>query len=523
MKKRFYLLALSVILFGCKKQDNDSVIRVDSSQKTTGGPIPSYNFDWENTTYLPSASTSVNQVPMPWNSGTTAIDVNVAFDYKRVDGWELVYNSFSPTVYLNDPNYTYFFALYNKYRGLLRFYLWHPSSSNATDFATHKLSLYGNNVVSNMLQFNGNENIDILNLDQNGYNVIQQQPINSSGGTWYAFQYEMAYDPTIATSTFPSTGLTWNSGWSSITSFNLLGSTTGTLKGTIGAPSTGFNFGSFLTKSAINFVGEYGYNAYLGAFIGEQQALTNLNNTITNARNGVVKGLLNGILGIGGTAPQPISLTLNTETKITGNSVTNGGMVNMKLILPGQQNSLTADGLTPSYNNVMGLFKLQSKPIVHMSAQTYTVYDDDPIYAGAVEYEDLHLSLDQNSIQFIWNPAIVNSSFSGVTISNIRKQVILMDGDFQENAGNSISEIGALNYGSVLVFSNSSVENYLRSKIAVGPINTNSPLKIGYRSGTVGWDSNQHFGVRISFDVISNTDNLKKTTIVKTFKPQIIW
>lgn len=45
---------------------------------------------------MPSPSGG-NQVQMPWNSGTTAIDPNIVSDFKKVDGWEMVWNSFSPT------------------------------------------------------------------------------------------------------------------------------------------------------------------------------------------------------------------------------------------------------------------------------------------------------------------------------------------------------------------------------------------------------------------------------------------
>ncbi len=108
---------LIVFVTGCTKKLQDDITLPDI--ETKNGPIPPYVFDWETTTYMPSqpAQPGVNPVPMPWNSGTTAIDPNIVSDYRKSEGWELVWNTFGPTILLNDPGYSYYFALYNRYRG----------------------------------------------------------------------------------------------------------------------------------------------------------------------------------------------------------------------------------------------------------------------------------------------------------------------------------------------------------------------------------------------------------------------
>ena len=113
-----------------------------------------------------------------------------------------------------------FFSLYNKYRDLLRFYLWQPPTAIATDYVNHGLSLYGTtNSSSPMPKFNAK---DIVTADefQTTFSLIYKQSINLNGGAWYVFQYEMAFDPKIATTTFPDFGLTWTSKYATVSNVN---------------------------------------------------------------------------------------------------------------------------------------------------------------------------------------------------------------------------------------------------------------------------------------------------------------
>ncbi len=67
-------------------------------------------------------------VPVPWSDQTIQElrPPGLRYDYKKSDGWELVCNSFSDTLDSANP----FFILYNKYRGVIRYYTYNVIESN---------------------------------------------------------------------------------------------------------------------------------------------------------------------------------------------------------------------------------------------------------------------------------------------------------------------------------------------------------------------------------------------------------
>ena len=141
--KKIYLIMFSVLLLlSCKDPGaNEIIIKqpIQNSRQT----IITYVMDWEAGDYLPSSPANV--VPFPWKGLIGSNSSFLVQDYKSSDGWNLVYNTFSPTAspyFSTMPPGGLYFALYNRYRGLLRFYLYSPpgwiaSSSNIQ----HGLSL----------------------------------------------------------------------------------------------------------------------------------------------------------------------------------------------------------------------------------------------------------------------------------------------------------------------------------------------------------------------------------------------
>jgi hypothetical protein len=494
---RYILLLPLFIVFmtGCKKDIKQEEISIGEQVKS--GPIPPYLFDWETSTYMPSP-TPGNQVQMPWNSGTTAIDPNIVSDYKKVDGWEMVWNTFSPTTTLNDPSYTYFFALYNKYRGILRFYLWQSASGIATSYINHGLSLYTTSTTSPMLNFNAKDLVDPT-TNQTAFSQVLNQQVNASGGTWFAFQYEVAYDPNISNTSFPNFGLTWNPRWASVSSITLNGTQTGTIAGYLGNPDApGFNFGSLLTQGTVTLFGGLNYSQMLGILDGANQPPPYAT-ALTNALGGIVKGYMNAVLGGGSSGAQPINLVMNTKINLSGSLVTNGGLTNMKLVMPGQANSQTADGNTPAYNNIMGLFNVVGKPQIRIGQDYWYYWTTEPNDGVTPCMEagyNVQLWFDDNSINFIWNPAIINSSPTGATIQNMHKQVLVFT-----------------DYNSEEKINGQWVEVHRDPTIS-------NPGLTGY---TVQYCSSEgkspytpDLAVRVIFDVVPN-NGAPKSTIVKTF------
>ncbi|MBD1365164.1 hypothetical protein IDJ77_15215 [Mucilaginibacter sp. ZT4R22] len=405
------LLTGIALTYGCKKEVPVTTVKVGSG---INAPIPSYNFNWETATYLPSSP--ANQIPMPWNSGTTQINSDIVNDFKSADGWKLVYNTFKPTTPLTGNGMGYYFALYNQYRGVLRLYLWQPSAVVYTSLIQHGLNLYGS-ANSSMLNFGGD---DIIDQNVPAFTNVLNQQINANGGTWFAFQYEMAYDPTIATTASTSLQLGWIGKYINITQLKLNGTIDGTATGTIGTEANSFDLdGTVKTavKGGVLAIGVTELKKIPEA--NRSDLIKKLLSAASDLLGGTVKNFLSGLLGgSSGPGPQQVNIKLNANVEMAGTAVNNGGLMNYKLTMPGQPDSQTADGLTPIYNSTMGVVNLSAKPVLNFHVTGYS-YDNSwgfPLY-------NFFATATVATVTPVVNPAV--SALATVTLVN--KEVILYD------------------------------------------------------------------------------------------------
>lgn len=469
-----------MITVSCKKASVTSDLQIPS-QGGKSAPIPAYIFDWENETYLPSLP--ANSIPMPWNSGTTSIDPDIAADYKKADGWVLVYNTFTPTTPLSNYPYPYMFALYNKYRGLLRFYIWQLPTTTFSTYLNHGLSLYSSGPTSSMLNFEVNDVTDI-STNQSAFSKITNQHINANGGTWFALQYEIAYDASITSTSFPNFGLALDAKYVNLTDIRLDGSQTGTLEGTISTPASSFSLGGGLVDVAKGSIEAFGL-AKIDAVLSPTQTVVKLKDAIKEALKGSIKGFFSAIIGGGsGGSTQNVKLTMNTKIQLAGTATSSGGLVGIKLAFPGQLNSQTANGLVPAYDNVMGVFNLSSKPII-----TRTMKVNNPNTSNARTI--FKFEVDQSSIQKVLNP-FVNSVADIVQVST---EVVLINPTFNlkptESTSGRLEDIG-------------DKISYTGKTITVNKIGEDIDVFAGTKA------------VRITLDVIPK-DGSPKTRLVKTF------
>lgn len=491
------ILFVCVSFFSCKKDLKDSV----TSSSAKAGPIPSYQFQWDQATYMPSSP--ANTIPMPWNSGTTQIEPDFVDDYKQVDGWELVYNTFTPTTPTTGSAMPYFFTLYNKYRAQLRFYVWQPPTPIPSTYIKHDISIYSSAATqSSMLNFASNDLVDMNNNALQATNITQQQ-LAANGGTWVAYQYEIAYDPSITASSFPNLGLGVDAQFVNVSQIKLEGTQVGDISGTLGSSgSSGFPLtgiatnvakGSFVVPgvAAMNKVmsdAKNKENPFLKIVSG---SLTSL---LTGNVTGVLSAVISGIFGGSGSSAQKVSLTMNSKIDLTGTIISNGGLLNIKLPLPGQSNSQTTDGLTPLYNNTLGIFNLSSQPVIKCVRKNVSAGAQNPAY---ISYSNF--SIDPSSYNFLANPAL-----SGIAnIQNIRTELLYM---LTEGEGSNVI-MGRL--------------RTLPSKIG------NLTVYMGFPSMTInGTQQNLPLpgkvAIRISADVVPS-NGAPTTTIVKTFLSTLVY
>lgn len=451
LKNPIYRIAAVAVfmasLSSCTKQPD-----ITPSHSVPVGPVSqdigaNYRFDWETATKMPkSALAGTPDVFMPWQSqGGTPINPGFVNDYKASDGWELVYNSFAPDNFPNagdqgtiatvsrQPSGGLYFALYNRYRGLLRYYFYTPPSTftNSTQFS-HGLQLYSTASSTKALNFEGK---DVVDITQNSTGFLQT---NTNGiaydGGWYAMQYEIAYDPTLTGSTYPNPGFEWQIRTTTVTSIKLDGQETSTIKGTAtkADPPAGFDwFGA--TLGAIEIVsGIVTGNATTG--------IKGVAEAIGSGTSGSTKDFLSGIFGQTSSGNQTIDLTLSGTIQTTGTATTTVPFKQNSFAFPGQ--NAGANGIAPLYSQTLGVFNLSQKPTV---TRRYTM-NRSTIRGGYNEYNydyALNTASVRSALQFN-NPGVFNSDpVKGATIEDLTVSLVVLNPGPLWSSGDTYETIGS--------------------------------------------------------------------------------
>jgi hypothetical protein len=485
-------------LLSCKKNLTRSI----SMSQIKAVDAPNYYFNWETATAMPVSPSSTYDPPMPWQSQSGSyIDAAILSDYKSTDGWVLVYNTFNPTVYPfanTEPAGGLYFALYNRYRGLLRFYLYIPPGlfGNSSDIE-HGLSLYtANNSTSSMLNFEGS---DIVNASPASNTSAFTKTNNTGvavGGGWYAMQYEIAYDPNFSTTTYPNLGFSWNSKTVNISQIIVNGTQTGTITGNITQQSGGFDWANSLINAGLSAVEIYG-TAGASTF-GTMSS--NLTGAATGGLAGNFTGLLTGIFGGNSNNPQEVDLKMNTNLSLNGTLTGSQPLVPNSLVAPGQTTGNTVGAPPPLYTSPLGVFNLTGTPTIDETTTKSTISNQNGVY---YQYADLY-TIDATIFNqlFIPNPAVINSDpNSGATIQNLKEEVVILNpllvnypetlqvGGVQEVIGNYTAFTGT-NVGTTYT------------------VVRNQP-------------PNNFVAIRVSFKVVPN-NGAPSPTIVKTFLANLV-
>ncbi len=418
---------LSLLFFSsCKKVVNESIVVADGFNAIA--PFP---FDWDNpnTNYMPTP-TGIT-ILVPWANGAVkGFSNDILYDYTKYDGWELVYNVFNTNSLQANP----YFVLYNKYRGLLRIYVYVTTNgfTNST-FLTSGLALGPNSVNSHMLNYIDQDVVDIA-IKKTA--ISKLEPTQLSSNVWYASQYEIAYDPAITSANYQDLGMNWTLKWTSITNVTLGGDIVGSLKGTIATPPSQFNLAGNLITGAFNATGLSILDNNKGPNASNPGAnnLIGLPSFVFNAVKdgvsgglsglGTIKNVMNMILGGSSSNSQEINLTLNADININGNLSNGGSFIpepGLLLGLPGIANSQIASGYIPGYNQNMGIFYIQGQPHVQVS---YIQQSPPSNWDGPPNrYYLNNFAIQSSSFQYLINPAV--TSIASVQVIN--EEVLLLE------------------------------------------------------------------------------------------------
>ncbi len=513
----FLTSVLFVLLASCSRNDFQERIQVSSPSLNALTPV---FFEWDKVDYMPTP-VGLPKIMVPWASTMNqAFPPEFLTDYSPESGWELVYNTFNTTT-LDQP---LFFALYNKYRGVLRLFAYlNPVTPIPSNYISHALEMRQpwNSPILNF------SSLEIVRADTIQTRGNQIQPYHTSAtGTWYGCQFEIAYDPNISMQNAINSMLTWRLNSVAVSEVVLNGVTTGQINGTLSQPAS--------SGSPLAVVGSLIKGAALVASSAGLQKL-GLNEGIgkpvfdafTSAAQGQVKNVMSGIIGSSGTTNH-VELKINADHKLTGTTTNNYNINAISLTTPGSINQGNVAGYLPLYNKPMGIFSLRTIPLVKGK---YVLRSNPRPTVKRYRVEQAFY-LDTNTVIIDFNPTIVNNTPDGVTIRNLKKQLItyairenigigskIDDIDLPLPLGNyPIETFNGLNFG-VLPFGSTlpqeMIERSIREKD--GDRYEYDRLKYLYDQNVERFSIMKNEYLRIIFDVVPNNGR-PKTTIVKTFK-----
>jgi len=521
------LLVFAASLSGCRKDVSDlGAVQVGKTEAAIPTPV----FDWETADYMPTPP-GATPVLVPWASGSNQLfPADIAFDHKKKDGWHLVYNTFS-TTHITSPS---FFALYNNYNGILRFYLYlPPGTPTPSSYFSDGLSLSGTHPTT-LLNFSK----DVVEaggvtprgrVRRNPYanavtsvTRIQNYQLQSTGA-WYACQYEMAYDPNIANATQDNLNFVWNLATTNISKIKLNGETNGSLSGTIGRETPGgFNLGNLFGKAVEGSVYAAGLHGAGQLKIKNQDIKKSITDGAKSALSGSVKGFLNAILGGSPSSPELVNLTLKTEMELEGTLSSNSGIANPTLAVPGTKSGKNTVGYLPAYDKALGVVNLRFAPTVYVTIDSYIrkykIRKSRPTRYTYYHRFEHKTSYVHNPNNILYNPEVLKD---GTTIKLLRSDIVLpykfynhqgmpfLDKTFGEPTYVDKEVIGDNNYF-VCGSESYTIQFNIISSIATARRDIVVTDNIDY----------QNTAIRYTF-LVTPPNGGKKYTIVKTFQAKI--
>ncbi|WP_295769110.1 hypothetical protein [uncultured Mucilaginibacter sp.] len=408
-----FLFATIAATYSCKKSayenetsnSNSSSKQVQAINTITGANTC---FDWEANPYI--NFTNFPQQVLPWYSSTAAtLPEFVMTDYKREDGWELIYNFLSQST--NEQNYVIY---YNKFTGLMRTF-YYLKSSVTTGEGMWGLGFNNTSaLLNNMGYFAEPIDAPIQEPLSITTNLSKNPQTKGVAPGWNGFDTEITYDPNAESKVIKMGLFSYASNISHLT---LTGDIALSSEGTIatigsknGLQNTANNAAKSVGDIAKNYVKDKvkgtnpvikvastalsaivgggvkeiigaGINLLFGSFIGKKTEATSTNQKIEFKTNG----------------------TLNATGTITSTSSNNVVPI-ANLYTPGT----TADPnnfILPCYTKKLGVWNLLQKPVVLTSRKATAIGEGD--HPEHYQYGRQYF-VDLSSINVAINPDVLS-------------------------------------------------------------------------------------------------------------------
>jgi len=340
-------------------------------------------FDWEHAQQMP-VMPGKPPVPVPWSDQAIKnYDPGLQNDFRKSDGWELVYNNFSDS--LNFDNR--FFILYNKFRGLLRYYSYNTSPGNPSvdnyKWLINELAWRATSGPSPLFNFADQLIVDV-NADSHSASLIEPWPIRERG--WYLSQFELAYDRNLINYNWQQFTIGWTLAFADVKELALNNKPVGSKMVFLQKPGLSFSTSLGLaigSNMQAHVKSVNGLNELSGVF--SSSLISNLKQTIFDSTAGnKLNATLVPQLGLADCKLDVAALFRQDYNLV-------GYVGNLTFAPSGADNSQVI-GFGPLFNEPMGIFYLGAKPVVH-----YTKV------AGLLPEQ---YTLDVSSVEYVINPFI---------------------------------------------------------------------------------------------------------------------
>ncbi|KKO92859.1 hypothetical protein AAW12_02705 [Sphingobacterium sp. Ag1] len=419
-KSSLALLISLLCLSSCKKDtilvpSENTKLSKKATQTGVNNVVTPY-FDWETNTNiaLPGGGTRI----LPWySSAITAIPSYILNDYKKADGWELVYN-LCQTPGQVGQNY---FILYNKFTGILRTFYFLNDNVTSGSNGMWGISLTGNNALLNNAGYFASA-MDEKNSNPTfiSSNITNESIAKTINRGWNAFDTEFTYDSGVTQPVYFFIS-TYNK---NIQDVALTGDLDLNSNGTI-VTSSSKNSWADARSSAAKSAGSAAKKYVNDKLSTSASSIIKL---AASAISGVVSGGVSELVGAGinllfgsfiGKKSADTSTTQKLEFKtqgtvslngtITGSEATNVSPV-ANLLLPGTDFTSVNNTLYPYFNKRFGVWNLKKTPKVLMPKTAQFLEGTNDQYIRSVD-------IDPSSIQVEINPDLL-SEISNYTISS---------------------------------------------------------------------------------------------------------
>lgn len=465
-KNRLFLVLCLIVFFSCK---NDVIEQsfIHESMPDTRSVMPDY-FDWENADWMPTP-TSQTPIPVPWvgqGSLSSLYGLDVLNDRKASEGWSLVYSTF--TTNGNSSLINPYFILYNRYRGIMRIFLYTTTQFVApSTYLQDGLTIVSNHSTS-LLNFLGTDMVDATS-NRSSYQQVQPAPPDGSmplaSNKWYMMQYELAYDPDMASLPYNEIQLSWNMNYYNIDSISLGGKLVGSVNGTVGTSSSSNNMFSSLmnggkvigtgalsvigqkviTNSRRDSIGNNSLGLAKSVFNAIDKGIKSAISAASGNLPGAIVNIFNALIGGNSGTQTSVNLTMSADIKLTGSGKSSGSFPSMPISfwLPGTLFSSNVIGFVPLYNKPLGVINFKGKPDLVMKVTTDTYeepdepFDPDRMVTVVRRIAYIPKSFDYSAFLCI-NPEV--SKVANVSI--VKQDIIVDNGTFLINPDSFIREDG---------------------------------------------------------------------------------